>query len=72
MTDEELTLAIDGGNEDVIAECPASGCIRTQWVSPDDPDSSFSDLLSHISIQHPEIDRTPAVLWPTIKFREED
>jgi hypothetical protein len=70
MTEEQLIGSIEDG--DVVADCPAADCDYSQWVSPDDPDGSFSDLLTHISIQHPQIDQHPAKLWPSIKYRKED
>lgn len=70
LTDEQLNNHIEDG--DVVADCPVVDCDFNQWVSPDDPDGSFSDLLTHISIQHPEIDSNPATLWPSIKYRKED
>lgn len=70
MTEEQLMGHIIDG--DVVADCPVSDCNFDQWMSPDDPDGSFGDLLSHINARHPGIDRAPAVLWPSIKYRKED
>jgi hypothetical protein len=32
-----------------------------------DPDAAFGDLLAHIHTRHPDVDQTPANLWPRIK-----
>ena len=67
FTDRQLNDILEGGF--VFARCP--GCDHHEWVSPDDPDGSFSTLLSHIGYEHPEIDRRPEKLWPRIKYVED-
>lgn len=47
--------------------CPFCG--RLEWVSSEDPDSSFGQMLSHIRSRHPGEDQTPAVLWPKIEVK---
>lgn len=49
--------------------CPF--CPRDEWVSDEDPDSSFGEILSHIRMRHPQEDQTPSVLWPRIKISHE-
>lgn len=53
------------GNEEM--PCPA--CPHAEWVSPEDPDASFGELLRHIRSRHPEVDQAPAALWPKIEVR---
>lgn len=45
----------------VCPECP-----RREQVSEVDDDASFSEMLSHIRWEHPEVDQRPEVLWPRI------
>lgn len=47
-------------------DCPF--CEVSVGYSDEDPDSAFSDLLSHIQRWHPEQDQAPAVLWPRIEI----
>jgi hypothetical protein len=51
--------------------CPQKGCLYTETVSTEDPDASMDEMLSHIKTQHPDMDQTPAVLWPLIELRTE-
>lgn len=48
--------------------CPECG--RCEWVSPEDPDASFSQLLRHIRSRHPLVDQSPSALWPRIETME--
>lgn len=45
-------------------KCPE--CRHEEGVSEEDPDAAFSEILSHVRWHHPEVDATPAVLWPRI------
>jgi hypothetical protein len=45
--------------------CPE--CPEELWISPRDPDASFSDMLSHIRSLHWTVDQTPSVLWKRIR-----
>jgi hypothetical protein len=45
--------------------CPF--CSHTEWVSDEDPDASFSQMLRHVRRSHPNADQAPAELWPRIK-----
>lgn len=45
--------------------CPF--CPTAVSVSPDDPDASFGQILSHVRRRHESVDQSPAVLWPKIK-----
>lgn len=66
LTEQQLNELLEEGN--VYGVCPTCGL--KVWISPDDPDASFSDLLNHIGIEHPETDQKPATLWPSIKYVE--
>lgn len=48
--------------------CPE--CTEEVWISPRDPDASFSDMLSHIRSLHVTVDQTPSVLWNRIRVIE--
>lgn len=60
VTDETLSVDVD-----TFLACPF--CPHDEWVSPEDPDCSFSLLLSHIRSRHSGEDLSSAVLWPKIK-----
>ena len=68
-SEADINAMIERGN--TYGLCPEDDCDHKQWTSPEDPDSSFSDLLDHIRSVHPDDDMTPAIMWPKIKFREE-
>lgn len=53
------------GNMEEYLQCPE--CSEQSWVSPRDPDATWSDMLSHIRELHWTVDQTPSVLWPRIK-----
>jgi hypothetical protein len=56
---------IAAGNE--YMHCPF--CQHLLEVSPEDPDSSFSEMLGHVRWQHPGEDQAPASLWPKIEVK---
>lgn len=53
------------GDEEEYFQCPE--CPEELWISPRDPDASWSDMLSHIRSLHPYTDQSPSVLWKRIK-----
>ena len=50
----------------VLALCPF--CTVTSYLSEEDPDAGFGDMLRHVRSGHSSEDRSPSVLWPKIKF----
>lgn len=47
--------------------CPF--CAHRTWLSTEDPDASFGDMLGHIRTRHHREDQTPSVLWPKIEVK---
>lgn len=52
---------------DEYLHCPF--CPHAEWVSEEDPDTSFGEVLRHIRSRHPGEDQTPAALWPKIEVK---
>lgn len=46
---------------------PCPFCVYVEELSEEDPDASFSQILSHIRWQHPGENQEPTVLWRKIE-----
>lgn len=52
---------------DRVMPCPVKVCGYEEWVSPDDPDASFSELWGHVARRHQVTGESASRLMATVE-----